>query len=630
MTLTLSLSPAFQLSRDGEPVALKNKKAQALLVYLALTKQPQTREHLATLLWGDRFDEQARKSLRQALFALRKAAGDGVIVGDDPLVLAEGGLSVEDKGDLLPGFQTGADDFDTWLGRTRTEFSESQAEQLMIEAERLKDTGDTREALRLAERVSALQPLSEPGLRLTMTLLAAEGRRGDALALFQLFEEKMKSELDAEPDTLSRNVFNLLKQNDTESFKVDAPAEPFETNKYLVADFEDLGGGDIATFIARELPIQIIADLNRAGYADAVQFTPIDIGGAASQADLSSRIRDAGAAVLISGSTRQIGDRIRVSFRGHSQDNDLLFNESTVITADEAFDFIPSATDRLRNGLLTHFRRTRRSASTPLEKLKPITSEPEKFRAMFTDLWMGSFYGTHSRASQAEMGEACDYALDEFPGTAVYLVAKGMVTHHIAQLADTRDRVAGFRAAGDYLKRARALEPGLYTALHISMIPANWLGQFDEVKDWYRTLSQPGVRVGSLDGLLALSHLFSGEYDAAIEEMHSTIEQETGYPVLMYRYGGLGLALFLKEEYQQALEAAENGLVISGEFWLPHLIAIAALQRLGQTQEAHGALQNMRAFYHAPKVSDWDWLPFTDPVPKSSFLNALRDAGMPE
>ncbi|MCH8076347.1 MAG: alpha/beta hydrolase, partial [SAR324 cluster bacterium] len=39
--------------------------------------QKHSREKLATLLWGDRMDEQARHSLRQALSALRKALAGG-------------------------------------------------------------------------------------------------------------------------------------------------------------------------------------------------------------------------------------------------------------------------------------------------------------------------------------------------------------------------------------------------------------------------------------------------------------------------------------------------------------------------------------------------------------------------
>jgi DNA-binding SARP family transcriptional activator len=36
-----------------------------------MQREPTAREQLATLLWGDRFDTQARQSLRQCLLSLR-------------------------------------------------------------------------------------------------------------------------------------------------------------------------------------------------------------------------------------------------------------------------------------------------------------------------------------------------------------------------------------------------------------------------------------------------------------------------------------------------------------------------------------------------------------------------------
>ena len=636
MTLTLSLSPAFQLARDGTPVPLKNKKAQALLVYLALTGKPQSREHLATLLWGDRFDEQARNSLRQALFALRKAVGDGVVEGEDALSVRDGSLIVDNgTGGILDGFLTGAQGFDTWLAETRERMSHGEAERAQAEAERLKEAGRTAEALTQAERALALEPLSEPALRLTMTLLAAEGRRAEALSLFHRFEARLKAELDAQPDAFSRHSFNLLKQDEQEHFTVDAPKDSVLKGKILVANFEDLGGGEIATFIARELPIQISSDLSKLGYLGSVHFEFDHTTEMAEPSGMARKIADEGAGALVTGSARQIGDRVRVSMRGYSATQGLLFNEITVITADEAFDFIPAATDRLRNGLLVLWRqlvhvRQSEDAVRPLDQLRDMTGNPDRFRALFSDLWMAAFYSAHTRQTLAAMDEACDFAITEFPREAHYLVAKGMVTHHIAQLADTKDRVAGFRAALAFVTRARALEPGLYTAIHIGMIPANWLGHFDDVREGYRILSQPGTKVGSLDGLLALSHLFSGYYAQAIEDMQSTIAQETGYPVLMYRYGGLGLAQFLQGEQQAALDTARAALEISGEFWLPHLVSIAALERLGRHDDAIEALAAMRKFHNDPRVSDWDWLPFTTPEPKTQLLDALRDAGMPD
>src|SRR5262249_24527646 len=75
----------------GPPEALRGesivtglgRKPMALLAYLAIPKgRLHNRDVLATLLWSDRFDEQARQSLRQTLSTLRKAIGEVIVTND--------------------------------------------------------------------------------------------------------------------------------------------------------------------------------------------------------------------------------------------------------------------------------------------------------------------------------------------------------------------------------------------------------------------------------------------------------------------------------------------------------------------------------------------------------------------
>ena len=59
---------------SGALLTLPTKKAQALLAYLAAAPgQAHPRDKLAGLLWSDMAAPQARASLRQAIFAIRKS-----------------------------------------------------------------------------------------------------------------------------------------------------------------------------------------------------------------------------------------------------------------------------------------------------------------------------------------------------------------------------------------------------------------------------------------------------------------------------------------------------------------------------------------------------------------------------
>ena len=73
--LSLSVLGGFSARpAAAKPIILPTKKSQGLLAYLALRPgHVYARERLATLLWGDSAEDQARHSLRQALFDLRKA-----------------------------------------------------------------------------------------------------------------------------------------------------------------------------------------------------------------------------------------------------------------------------------------------------------------------------------------------------------------------------------------------------------------------------------------------------------------------------------------------------------------------------------------------------------------------------
>src|SRR5262245_12973394 len=78
LRLSLLGKPTFE--RNGQPLpGLTSIKGQALLAYLAVTRQPCSRSALAGLLWSDMPEEAARTNLRVTLSQLHKVVGDAVI-----------------------------------------------------------------------------------------------------------------------------------------------------------------------------------------------------------------------------------------------------------------------------------------------------------------------------------------------------------------------------------------------------------------------------------------------------------------------------------------------------------------------------------------------------------------------
>src|SRR4051812_16632671 len=97
--LTLVLLGAPRVLIGGRVLSFPTKKALALLAYLAASPgRPTAREKLADLLWGDTAEKQARNSLRQTIFSIRRTLGStaGALVADgENLALDPAGIDVD-------------------------------------------------------------------------------------------------------------------------------------------------------------------------------------------------------------------------------------------------------------------------------------------------------------------------------------------------------------------------------------------------------------------------------------------------------------------------------------------------------------------------------------------------------
>ena len=74
-TLHLTLLGTLQVQLGDSPLSLRRTKEQALLIYLAVTGQPQSRAVLVDLLWSEMPETKARRNLTATLTNLRKVLG---------------------------------------------------------------------------------------------------------------------------------------------------------------------------------------------------------------------------------------------------------------------------------------------------------------------------------------------------------------------------------------------------------------------------------------------------------------------------------------------------------------------------------------------------------------------------
>jgi DNA-binding SARP family transcriptional activator len=228
-----------EVSVDGAPAPaeLLWKKNLALLVYLARSpKRARAREHLIGLLWGDKSDEKARRSLNEALSELRRFGGDDVLRSDNMQVrLAPDAVELDGdalealaaagdhagaaalvQGEFLEGFSVpGASEFDTWLAAEREHWRRRGVDVLVRRGEQLLASGNVAEAIEAVRRARALDWRSETALRTALRALTLAGDRAGALALVADFKARLKRELGAEPDAETLVLVDLIRQERT-------------------------------------------------------------------------------------------------------------------------------------------------------------------------------------------------------------------------------------------------------------------------------------------------------------------------------------------------------------------------------------------------------------------------------
>jgi DNA-binding SARP family transcriptional activator/pimeloyl-ACP methyl ester carboxylesterase len=242
--LRLELLGPFAIARDG-PITLRNKKAQALLAFLALNPGHHSRERLAGLLWPDSPDEAARQSLRQCVSALRRDLAELPLVADHDQISLPGGAVSSDvdefsraiadpstaslkravalyRGHLLDGLNARSELFDEWLRGERTQLRMAALSAFRTLLQEFETAGAREDAIALGHRLLAIEPLQEEIHRALMRLYAKAGQTALALRQYQRCETILRKDLDVEPDQQTRALYmELLRHRTTRKTRGD-------------------------------------------------------------------------------------------------------------------------------------------------------------------------------------------------------------------------------------------------------------------------------------------------------------------------------------------------------------------------------------------------------------------------
>lgn len=202
-----------RLWRGTEPVALTNRKTQALLLVLTLDGAA-SRPRLCALLWPDLDEPSARRNLRRELARLREAGvPEAFRVNDDHLhrgdTLSCDLLKAEAtpelalapwQGELADGLQLDdAPQFAPWLSAARERALRLRFSALEAAAAAAEARADLAAALAHVQSLLDEDGLQERHHRQAMRLLAAAGQREAALRQFERCQAVLAAELGLQP-----------------------------------------------------------------------------------------------------------------------------------------------------------------------------------------------------------------------------------------------------------------------------------------------------------------------------------------------------------------------------------------------------------------------------------------------
>ena len=227
--LTIRLLGVPEVLYAGTPLLLHDQKARALLYYLAATGQPRSRDYLASLLWSESLESNARHSLRSSLYHMRQAlqargagdvlAGEGDTIclklsddacdvahfrhllewGNDSVPHLEQAVALY-RGPLLQGFSVSdAPLFEEWVRAEELALQQGYLDALQRLVALAERRGAWDEAVVYAQRIVQADPLSEQTQQRLIQLYLHAGAIGQALRQYRQFEATLQQELGLTP-----------------------------------------------------------------------------------------------------------------------------------------------------------------------------------------------------------------------------------------------------------------------------------------------------------------------------------------------------------------------------------------------------------------------------------------------
>lgn len=662
----LSLLGRFELTGSEGAVELPSKKLAGLLAYLAYTApEPQSREKLATLLWGSHFEAQARQNLRQALFRLRRALGaDALISGAGEMVSVNPDLVASDvqrfkalirdgnrealaeavslyNGWFLADVTATEEAWTDWVNTERQRLEDLALESIVRLGEVELELGHAERSLELGERASKIDQLSERSHRLVISSLSALGRRSDALKRFDRITDLLKRELGVAPEAATISLAASIRRVDEHQgerpiahprnpglaevgrVQREARLSPQFIPSIAVLPFRNASGSDAENYFGEGVTEEIITSLARSqtlcviARHSTLQFRNHD-------RELGEIARALNVRYLLDGSVRRHSNRLRINAQLiDGEDGRTLWAEHYDGDETDVFEF----QDRIAASIAPIVEPQVYRA----EVAKALRKPTESLAAYDCLLRALSLMYSFDDERFANAGRYLDQAIALDPNYALPFGYKAWWYNLLLGEGRSKDRVGDTAAAIEFARKAMALDNNDAFILAVAgHTQALLLKRTDLAVDLFESALRVNRSSAFAWAQSATTRSYRGEPDDAVERLEKAFRLSPHDLLNFLFWNGAGIAHFVAGRYEVSLEWLHRSRQANPRFVSTYRMMVGCLAMLRRIGEARTVARDLLVIDPGFRISKFaEWYPLL-PEDLARLVQGMKSAGLPE
>jgi TolB-like protein/Flp pilus assembly protein TadD len=638
----------LSITNDGRAIAIASRKGRALLGYLALRNgAPVARSVVGALLWGERSEDQARASLRQTLSELRaslRGAPAAPIGANNETIWwhpdaawvdareVEAAANAEDEdvlrkaaelfaGELMEGLSTGEAAFEQWLVAERERFRDLTCtiqERLL----RLLETrGRFDEALAVASRLLAIDPLRESVHRTAMRLYAALGRYDAALAQYDRCCRELSDNLQIRPEVETEELAQSIRRRRRGAEVARPAAAPVLPDKPSIAvlAFADLSPERKHEFLSEGIVEDLINALSRMRelFVISRHASSYYKGRAMRTGDMA---RELGVQFLLDGSVRVAGQRVRVTTQ-------LIDGCSGAQVWADRYETEVSDLFSVQDEITRSIALALQVTLTQGESARLWEGQTTNFRAWEKMIEARSLFFRYTRVDNARARHLLEEAMRIDPNYTGAMALLGLTHWWDARFNTAIDKEASLGAAEEQIRRILALNPEMGQAYMLRGGVAFLRDRHDEAV----ALCERAVELAPSDAkavaFLGLIRLYAGQSAKAVAAIKSAMRLSPHCPS-WFTYN-LAMAHLWLGDLDHAYEGASAYLQREPDEPLAYTNLAIVLGFMGRDSDASNLIADLKGKFLSFGIEDFVISHrYKEKEKQARMVDILRKAGL--